>query len=72
MTLTTVAVDGDEALDVLLDFAAKIALDESRLKRHGDALDLVIDQFVGPLVGIHFGFLEDQFRGERANAIDVL
>lgn len=70
---TTVAIDGSKALEIALQFPAKVTFNHQAGRSHGvsDFGKLVIGQLTGPDVGINTGLLQNPFRGGGTNAINI-
>src|ERR1041385_4438955 len=72
MTATAIAAEIDQALDVELHVAAKIALDAVvLLDRVADPADVVLVEIVGALVERDAGFVQHDVRGLAAETVDV-
>ena len=69
----TVAVDGLQALEVALQFAAEVTLDEDAALADGvnDGAELLGCELLGAGVRIDVGTVEDAFRGLRSDAVDI-
>ena len=72
MALAAVAVDFDEALDVLAHLAAEVALDGVVLVDEvADAEEFFVGEVARRRPGIHAGGLKELARAGGADAIDV-
>ena len=73
MADATVAIDGLEALEILLKFATQITFDDVLvfLNDLDDAVQLLIGQRFGANIGADFSLLEDQLGPGRSNAVNV-
>src|SRR5207248_1971893 len=72
MPAATVADDILQTLNVLLNLAAKRAFDHVRaVDDVHDAADFIFREFTGLLQRVDVGFLQDDHRIDRANAIDI-
>jgi len=73
MADATVAVDRLKALQILLEFAAKIAFDDKLvfLDNLNDAVQLLIGQLFSANVGVDFGLLENELGAGRSDAINI-
>jgi hypothetical protein len=73
MTNATVAIDRLEALEILLQFAAKVALDHILvlLNDLDDAVELLIGQRLGADIGADFSHFQDVLGAGRPNAVNV-
>jgi len=73
MADATVAVDGLEALEILLEFAAKVTLDRVLVLRDdlNDPVDLLIGQRLGAEIRADFGLLKDELGPGGTNAVNV-
>ena len=73
MTDATVTVDRLEALEILLEFAAKIAFDRVLVLRDDldDPVHLLIGQRLGAEIRADFGLLEDELGPGGTNAVNV-
>jgi hypothetical protein len=68
-----VAIDGLEALEILLQLPAQVTLDDVLvlLDDLDDAVELLVGQLLGPDVGADLGLLEHELGAGRADAVDV-
>ena len=73
MTDAAVAIDRLEALEILLQFAAEVALDHVLvfLDDLDDAVELLVGQGLGANIGADFGLFEDELGAAGADAVDV-
>jgi hypothetical protein len=73
MADATVTIDRLEALEILLQLAAQVALDDVLvfLDDLDDAVELLVGQLLGPDVGADFGLLQHKLRAGRADAVDI-
>ena len=73
MTDATVAVDGLEALEIGLNFAAKITLDGELAGGDGvdELVELLRGEILGPDIGIDVGLIEDLFGGAGSDPVNV-